>query len=190
MRPASLTLPRTIVGLLAVVALLACGATAVPVSSGSSGKIVTIEGPRSFCLLLPAVKGQTVGDSEGSAKAKCFGSASTPGSSKLPDGAIKSAHYVKTAQYHQVTGMIDEDLLGISQSDGGGQYDNAPHGSEPSSGAVPSPFNYYVEIVESGRYCMRTCTTSGQDESSPCNMHRDTAGCNAVIGGNYGPGFD
>ncbi|KAJ3173461.1 hypothetical protein HK101_011031 [Irineochytrium annulatum] len=87
--------------------------------------------------------------------------------------------------------VINEQLLGINDSDGGGQYDDAPHGSEPSSGADASlqGFSHYVEIVGGGIYCMRTCDTSGQDASSPCNMHRDTEGCSNVIGGSYGAGF-
>ncbi|KAJ3138214.1 hypothetical protein HK101_003749 [Irineochytrium annulatum] len=177
-----------------IAALLACAASsaAIPLSArdGVSGKIVTIQSANAFCLLLPSTRGQGIGASEGSAKSFCHGSASTPGSQRMPNGAIESAHFVAANGYLQVTGAINETLLGIDQSDGGGQYDNAPHGSEPSSGAQPSPYNYYVEIIEGGRFCMRTCTTSGQNETSPCNMHRDTEGCEAVIGGNYGPGFD
>ncbi|KAJ3189704.1 hypothetical protein HK101_008746 [Irineochytrium annulatum] len=141
--------------------------------------------------MLPASRGISIGASEGSGQSYCMGSISTSGSYQLASGAIKSAHVIKTDHYMQVTGQIDEQLLGIDGSDGGGQYDDAPHGSEPSSGADASlqGFPHYVEIVGGGIYCMRTCDTSGQDESSPCNMHRDTEGCANVIGGSYGSGF-
>ncbi|KAJ3194452.1 hypothetical protein HK101_002667 [Irineochytrium annulatum] len=172
-----------------IIALAALSSTTV--LAASPGKIVGIVDQNAFCLLLPASPGISIGESEGSGQSFCLGDLSTSGSKSIASGAILSAHVIKTDAYMQVTGKIDESLLGINTADGGGQYDNASHGSEPRSGADASlqGFANYVELVGNGVYCMRTCATSGEDEASPCNMHRDRDGCDAVIGGSYNDGF-
>ncbi|KAJ3137630.1 hypothetical protein HK101_003872, partial [Irineochytrium annulatum] len=172
-----------------IIALAALSSTTV--LAASPGKIVGIVDQNAFCLMLPASPGISIGESEGSGQSFCLGDLSTSGSKSIASGAILSAHVIKTDAYMQVTGKIDESLLGINTADGGGQYDNASHGSEPRSGADASlqGFANYVELVGNGVYCMRTCATSGEDETSPCNMHRDRDGCDAVIGGSYDDGF-
>ncbi|KAJ3196050.1 hypothetical protein HK101_010290 [Irineochytrium annulatum] len=174
-----------------LVAVALVGAVIAPFADAAlPGKIVGIKDQKNFCLMLPAEPGVSIGDSEGSAQSWCIGDYSTRGSERLPDGAIVSAHVIRTDAFIQVTGKINEDMLKIPDGDGGGQYDDAPKGSEPSSGGDPSlGFPHYVELVGSGVYCMRLCTSSGVDESSPCNMHKDTEGCDVVIGGSYEDGF-
>lgn len=46
----------------------------------------------------------------------------------MPDGFIKTAHYRKTANYHQISGTYDASVMNLNPSDCGGEYDN--HGAE------------------------------------------------------------
>ncbi|KAJ3094081.1 hypothetical protein HDU96_001854 [Phlyctochytrium bullatum] len=163
------------------------------VSAQTPGKIVALESPSSFCILLPSIAGQSIGESEGSATSHCVENGiRTSGSRVLPAAAVKSAHYKDAGSYIQITGQLDLDLLRISQRDGGGQYDDASWGIEPLSSC--QGWSRYLELVGGDSFCVRCCkyddpVGKDHDKNSPCFAGNDLAGCWSNIPGDYGPGF-
>lgn len=158
-----------------------------PLNKAQPGKIIQITSSTDFCLMLPAEKGQTVGLSEGSAVSYCMGT-TTDGARTLPAGTITGAHVVETDDYIQVTGTFDYTKVGMVPGDDGGQYDNAPKGSEPFSGC--SNYNnsgVWLSLVSSGMFCSRCCK-SAKYNSGPCSVHQDLQGCYANIPGDYTEG--
>ncbi|KAJ3111774.1 hypothetical protein HDU96_005364 [Phlyctochytrium bullatum] len=185
----------TLLSMLALAALSIAAPTPEPSQQLHDGKVAQIIDQSSFCLLLPAQPGISIGDSEGSAVVKCTGSANTQGSQRIPDGVIKSAHVIKTPNMIQVTGRLDLiNGLQVNPSGGGGQYDDASWGIEPLSACYG--YDRYVEFVGDQTFCIRCCRFDGADpksedydKSSGCFAGRDTAGCFELIKGDYGEGF-
>ncbi|KAJ3212037.1 hypothetical protein HDU67_004097 [Dinochytrium kinnereticum] len=138
----------------------------------------------------------SIGESEGSAVAKCVGSANTVGSRRIPEGIIWASHAVKTPNAYQVTGRLNLNALKVSPRGGGGQYDDASWGIEPLSHCLG--YDRYVEIVGGDMFCIRCCNfpkgtdlkSADYDRNAPCFAGNDIAGCHRVVPGNYGPGFD
>ncbi|KAI8850665.1 hypothetical protein BC829DRAFT_415836 [Chytridium lagenaria] len=162
----------------------------VSIQAAAPGKIVAIQSPASFCLLLPSLPGQSIGESEGSATSHCVGT-STNGARSLPASVVKQAHYLDGPGYVQITGQIDMAALRISSRDGGGQYDDASWGIEPTSSCAG--YDRYLELVGNDVFCIRCCKFSDPlkadyDKSSPCYAGNDLAGCETNIPGAYGPG--
>ncbi|KAJ3095480.1 hypothetical protein HDU96_001156 [Phlyctochytrium bullatum] len=168
---------------------LAASTAALPQSTTprqlTPGKVVQIIDPTSFCLLLPAKPGITIGESEGSAVSKCTGNAGTLGAQRIPAGAVRSAHVVKTPSIIQVTGRIDlVGALQVNPRDGGGQYDDASWGIEPLSAC--QGYDRYVEIVGGDVYCLRCCNFPPGTDLKAKDYDKNSP----LIKGNYGPGFD
>jgi hypothetical protein len=142
-----------------------------------------------FCLFLPK-HGQSVAGSETSAHPYCTKAGLAPGAATLPQGAV-TAHEVKTADFIQITGKLDDQKLGLHTSDQGGQFDDykspsTPHGSP--SGAVCEGYKYFVEQVEPNahRYCIRCCNKVSKSLSaahSACIENHSSAGCDAIMPG-------
>ncbi|KAJ3096043.1 hypothetical protein HDU97_006300 [Phlyctochytrium planicorne] len=141
-------------------------------------------------------EGISIGDSEGRALSKCTGLTRTVGSGYIPPGIILSSHVVKTPYAIQATGRLNLiDGLHVSPNGGGGQYDDASWGIEPTSSCAG--YDRYVEIVGGDTFCIRCCKWPAgtdlkgkdYDHSSPCFAGNDIAGCAKVVPGEYGPGF-
>src|SRR5687767_9785952 len=82
--------------------------TVLPRDPALPGQIVSVESAEVFCSFLPTLPGQSISDSEGDAVAFCTQETpKTPGSIIFPTGFIKTAHFVKTDTYVQVTGTMD-----------------------------------------------------------------------------------
>ncbi|KAI8850662.1 hypothetical protein BC829DRAFT_388615 [Chytridium lagenaria] len=159
-----------------------------------------LRGVIAFCVVSTVVgfgnEGISIGESEGSAVAKCVGAANTPGSRRIPQPIILSSHAVKTPMAIQVTGRLNLiDGLKVSPRGGGGQYDDASWGIEPLSSCAG--YDRYVEIVGGDMFCIRCCNfprgtnliSADYDRNAPCFAGNDIAGCARVVPGNYGPGF-
>lgn len=69
---------------------------------------------------------ETVGDVEAAMVAYC--SRSGHGSRVLPAGAIQGIQFMRTSQYIQIAGYIDQTALGLQADDTGGEED--PHGAD------------------------------------------------------------
>lgn len=149
-------------------------------SVNAYGMIAQVVDANDFCVFLPPddATDRIISDSEWNANAFCMGS--TPlatNAGKLPDGFIKSAHYVKTDAYVQVTGQIDYTKANLDGTDGGGQMDiKAPVGSSCAG------WDYYVNLIEpsTNTYCIRCC-----NDTQNCNRGISQDGCAKIIPGDY-----
>ncbi|KAL0573230.1 hypothetical protein V5O48_008718 [Marasmius crinis-equi] len=82
-------------------------------------------------------------------------------------------------------GCIRPELVDrLNPDDDGGQYDSAggDGGTGNPEGSACLGYNYYVELIEpsANRACIKCC-----DNYDDCPLWLDTAGCPAVIQGNY-----
>ncbi|KAI8608154.1 hypothetical protein BC830DRAFT_1156511 [Chytriomyces sp. MP71] len=164
----------------------------------ASGQQVYIKDANNFCIMLPAPSLGKVGiaAAEGlQLQSFCVGSHLPPGSVQFPDGAIASAHVIRdygnpNDSFFQITGTLSCDTANLDCNAEGGQYDNMPCGSAPSSGvdkdAVPgpspsTPLQSYVSILGgSNQFCMRVCS-GGLNIGDACNAHFDTGGCSGIM---------
>ncbi|GAA5806834.1 hypothetical protein MFLAVUS_000182 [Mucor flavus] len=154
--------------------------TLVATSVHAYGMVAQVVDANDFCVFLPPddATDRIISDSEWNANAFCMGN--TPlakNAGKLPSGFIKSAHYVKTDAYVQVTGQMDYTKANLVGSDGGGQMDiKAPVGSSCAG------WSYYVNLIEpeSNTYCMRCC-----NDTTNCNRGISQKGCAHIIPGDY-----
>lgn len=150
------------------------------ISVNAYGMIAQVVDANDFCVFLPPddATDRIISDSEWNANAFCMGS--TPlakDAGTLPSGFIKSAHYVKTDAYVQVTGQIDYTKANLVGTDDGGQMDiKAPTGSSCVG------WSYYVNLIEpaTNTYCIRCC-----NDSTNCNRGISQDGCAKIIPGDY-----
>lgn len=84
-----------------------------------------INSARDFCLWAPVKRNSEVGDQEEDMVAFC--TKSGYGTRLIPDGTLKSAYFVKTDSFVQVTGYGDFTSMNIRAHDEGGELD--PHGA-------------------------------------------------------------
>ncbi|CAO3613077.1 unnamed protein product [Mucor hiemalis] len=149
-------------------------------SVNAYGMIAQVVDASDFCVFLPPddATDRIISDSEWDANAFCMGS--TPlatNAGKLPSGFIRSAHFVKTDAYVQVTGQIDYTKANLDGTDGGGQMDiKAPTGSSCAG------WDYYVNLIEpsTNTYCIRCC-----NDTQNCNRGISQDGCAKIIPGDY-----
>jgi hypothetical protein len=158
--------------LFVLVAFFVLLAQAIPIVKRAYS--IQIKSGTDFCTFLPPHAGDDVGATEDQGKPFCTSSAL--GGQTFPSGFIKSAHYVSTSKYVQVTGKIDRTKYQLSASDGGGQYDNK------DVSATCNGYKYFVNMLEpdSNRYCIRCCSSQ-----SDCNLGKSTYGCPSIVPGNY-----
>ncbi|KAI9510079.1 hypothetical protein F5148DRAFT_1282277 [Russula earlei] len=117
----------------------------------------------------------------------------------IPDGTLTGAHFVKTPDYVQVTGIGDLTKINIPANDAGGELD--PHGADgkgnPIGGLVFSSaftgqfvqLHEWSNFVSASEFCFRGCN-DGPNAPTLCQHIYDVMGCNWNMPGNYGPGFD
>ncbi|KAL9558988.1 hypothetical protein MBANPS3_000643 [Mucor bainieri] len=131
----------------------ATGSTSAP-SNSSSGYAIQVKSDTAFCSFMPPHPGDNVGATENEAIPFCTNA--TLGGQVFPEGFIKSAHFLNTSDYAQVTGTIDRAAYQLSSSDGGGQMDD-------------------LDIKDA------TCNGYKAD----CNLGISTYGCQRVVPGDY-----
>lgn len=118
------------------------------------------------CLWGPNKYGVEVGAFERESMAYC--SQGKWGTRLIPDGTIKSLHFVQTPDYVQVTGSADFTSIGMVQGDTGGELD--PHGADdlenPIGGVVyttahpqhrgkPYQITEWTSFISWNQFCMR-----------------------------------
>lgn len=96
----------------------------------------TFKPPVDFCLWGPQQPDSTIGETEGVEVAWC--SKPGHGTRLIPDGALTGVQYLKTPDYVQVVGFINQSLVDIVSDDFGGELD--PHGGDMVR--VSTPFDY------------------------------------------------
>ncbi|KAG2177427.1 hypothetical protein INT44_007938 [Umbelopsis vinacea] len=146
------------------------------------GMTITLNSEKEFCMFLPPKAGGDVASSEKTARTFCTSKQkNAPGAKLFPDGLILSSHFVhnKTADYVQITGLLNPTAYNMSLKDEGGQFDvKSPHG------AVCAGYSAFLAIVEpaQGDYCIRCCNTNTKEL---CTTGRSQDGCWNLIKGNY-----
>ncbi|GAA5876821.1 hypothetical protein JCM16303_006296 [Sporobolomyces ruberrimus] len=129
----------------------------------------------------------TIGESEAATVAYCV--KDTHGSRPIPPGSITGLQFMKTKAYIQISGYVDQTVLGMTKDDLGGELD--PHGllGNPLGGLVfssglPSGDNSTEEqVVEwnnfigSGYFCFKLCDPTYNDGHNYCQNRYDLLGC-------------
>ncbi|TKY90538.1 hypothetical protein EX895_000536 [Sporisorium graminicola] len=149
-----------------------------------------------FCLWGPAEYG-TVGEKERSGVAYC--TTDRHGTRLIPDGTITGAHFVRTRDYVQVTGVGDFTSILIPEGDAGGEFD--PHGADdlgnpiggivyttanPASNGEPWFVSEWTNFMSYNQFCLRACW--GSRAAAQCEHIYDVMGCRWNIPANYDPG--
>ncbi|KAG2202936.1 hypothetical protein INT47_008968 [Mucor saturninus] len=159
---------------------IVCVINILSIAVNAKGQIAQVVDANDFCVFLPPSDStnRIISDTEWNANAFCLGN--TPlatNAEKLPAGFIKSAHYLKTDTYVQVTGQMDYTKANLVGTDGGGQMDvRAPMGSSCAG------WKFYVNLIEptTNTYCMRCC-----NDDRTCNRGISEKGCAHIIPGDY-----
>jgi hypothetical protein len=82
--------------------------------------------PPDFCLWAPAKPNSIIADTEGEEVAWC----TKPGRGTriIPPNALTGVQFMRTPDYLQVVGYIDQTLINLEKGDSGGELD--PHGAD------------------------------------------------------------
>lgn len=120
------------------------------VDRNSDARLLTVNAIDDFCLFAPKDPNSVIGDVEHNVVAYCTKPRNN--ARLIPDGTIKSAQFLKTPTYVQVSGWWDGTRLNIQNGDNGGELD--PHGAtgegNPVGGnvttAVPTGNDVFYEV--------------------------------------------
>ncbi|CUA67923.1 hypothetical protein RSOLAG22IIIB_13573 [Rhizoctonia solani] len=169
-------------------------------SQDSMCQNVYVNSASDFCVWGPPKPNGVIGEIEQIVVSYC--TAPGRGTRLMPEGTLKSAHFVKTPDYVQITGTGDFSLIGIKRGDTGGELD--PHGADklgnPHGGLVFSnafsagPSGLGVQMHEwtnfqsATDFCIRACK-DGPGAKQRCQHIYDLTGCQWNIPGEYGAGF-
>lgn len=146
-----------------------------PVNNMKRSFDIQLNSNTSFCSFLPPQPGDNVGATENDGIPFCTNT--TLGGQLFPTSFIQTSHYLNTSDYVQVTGTFNRTAYSLSESDGGGQYDNRDIEDVTCNG-----YKYFVNLVEPDVqvFCIRCCQSQ-----SDCNLGASTYGCEKVVPGDY-----
>lgn len=142
-----------------------------------------------FCIWAPINPDSVVGDIEGEMVAWC--SKPGHGTRLIPAGALTGLQFIKTPDYVQAIGYIDQTLINIKADDWGGEMD--PHGADlrgnPMGGLVFSTAfgGEAKQVVEwhnfigGHRFCFKACDPAGPNAARYCEHIFDRIGCDYNI---------
>ncbi|KAG9049874.1 hypothetical protein FS837_008796 [Tulasnella sp. UAMH 9824] len=149
-----------------------------------------------FCLWGPPEPNSEVGNTEGESVAWC--TKPGHGTRLIPAGALTGVQFMRTPDYIQVTGNINQVLIDMAADDGGGEMD--PHGADqrgnPLGGLVFSTAygNGYTQIIEwhnfmgSNQFCLKACDPKGPNAANFCQHIYDRIGCQYNAPASYADG--
>ncbi|KAL0953103.1 hypothetical protein HGRIS_004374 [Hohenbuehelia grisea] len=141
-----------------------------------------------FCLWGAPKPNSIVGDTEGEAVAWC--TKPGRGTRLIPEGALKGVQFMRTPDYVQVVGYIDQAMINIQHGDYGGEMD--PHGADlrgnPLGGLVYSNSwsgsnTSFTQVIEwhnfmgSDQFCFKACDPSKTNAAHFCEHTLDRIGC-------------
>ncbi|KAG5220324.1 macrophage activating glycoprotein [Salix suchowensis] len=107
-----------------------------------------------------------------------------------PPDALKGVQFMRTPDYVQVVGFIDQTAINIAAGDSGGELD--PHGADlrgnPLGGLMYSnawskSADTYVQVIEwhnfmgGNAFCLKVCDPSRPNAASYCQHRYDRIGC-------------
>lgn len=144
-----------------------------------------------FCLWAPPKPNSTIGDTEGEAVAWC--TKPGHGARVIPKGALTGVQFMRTPDYVQVVGTIDQTQINIAKDDFGGEMDS--HGADrrgnplggifysnafPSSGGDKNKYEQVIEwhnFMGSNTFCLKACDPAGKNAAKFCEHRFDRIGC-------------
>ncbi|KAF8757189.1 hypothetical protein RHS01_04021 [Rhizoctonia solani] len=141
-----------------------------------------------FCLWGPPEPNSVVGNTEGEAVAYC--TKPGRGTRLIPQGALTGVQFMKTPDYVQVVGFIEQQHINMQEDDYGGEMD--PHGADQRgnplgglvfSNAFGTDKSQYTQVVEwhnfmGGKvFCMKACDPAGPNAAHYCEHIFDRIGC-------------
>jgi len=153
-----------------------------------------------FCIWGSPVTGQTVGDIEEEMVSYC--TSSKYGGRVLSAGALTGVYAVRTPDYLEIVGFIDQTTVGLPANDTGGEED--PHGADSRGNPLGSLMyssaflatnpsaKDYVQVKEwnyfigSGIFCMKVCDPASANAAQMCQHTYDEVGCTYNMPANYG----
>ncbi|KJA19713.1 hypothetical protein HYPSUDRAFT_189656 [Hypholoma sublateritium FD-334 SS-4] len=138
-----------------------------------------------FCLWAPPDANSTVADTEGEMVAWC----SKPGygTRLIPAGTLTGLQFLKTPDYIQIVGFMDQTQINMASGDYGGEMD--PHGADlrgnPMGGIMFSQAwnSSWEQVIEwtnfmgSNSFCLKACDPAGANAASYCQHIYDRIGC-------------
>ncbi|KAG6853868.1 hypothetical protein C0991_000475 [Blastosporella zonata] len=141
-----------------------------------------------FCLWAPDPANSTVADMEGEMVAWC--TKPGRGTRLIPAGALQGVQFMRTPDYVQVVGFIDQTQVHIAAGDWGGELD--PHGADlrgnPMGGLMYSnawsgSADAYTQVIEwhnfmgGNAFCLKACDPAGPNAAKFCQHIYDRIGC-------------
>ncbi|KIM40804.1 hypothetical protein M413DRAFT_50517, partial [Hebeloma cylindrosporum] len=138
-----------------------------------------------FCLWAPSEPGKTVGEIEGEMIAWC--TKPGHGTRLIPAGTLTGVQFLKTPDYIQAVGFMDQTKIDMVDGDYGGEMD--PHGADlrgnPMGGLVFSNkfTGQYLQAIEwhnfigSNSFCFKACDPNGPNAKHYCEHIFDRIGC-------------
>ncbi|KAG6908606.1 hypothetical protein DXG01_004009 [Tephrocybe rancida] len=141
-----------------------------------------------FCLWGPDPANSAVADKEGEMVAWC--TKPGRGTRLIPAGALKGVQFMRTPDYVQVVGFIDQVQINIAAGDFGGEMD--PHGADlrgnPMGGLIysnawstsPDSFTQVIEwhnFMGGDGFCFKVCDPAGPNAAHFCEHRLDRIGC-------------
>jgi hypothetical protein len=141
-----------------------------------------------FCLWAPPKPNSTIADTEGEEVAWC--TQPGRGTRLIPAGALTGVQFMRTPDYVQVVGFIDQTKINMADGDYGGELD--PHGADfrgnPLGGLVYSTAwssdpTQYEQVIEwhnfmgGNAFCFKVCDPAGPNAANFCQHIYDRIGC-------------
>ncbi|KAH8829730.1 hypothetical protein DL96DRAFT_1706579 [Flagelloscypha sp. PMI_526] len=141
-----------------------------------------------FCLWAPSKPDSIIADTEGEEVAWC--TKPGRGTRLIPNGALQGVQFMKTSDYIQVVGFIDQSQINIKSDDPGGELD--PHGADlrgnPMGGLAFSTAwtgknDSYTQVIEwhnfmgGNTFCFKVCNPSKSHAADYCQHIFDRIGC-------------
>jgi len=138
-----------------------------------------------FCVWSSPEPNGVIGSVEGESVAWC--TKPGHGTRLIPAGALTGVQFMKTPDYIQAVGFIDQSQINLQKDDGGGEMD--PHGADqrgnPLGGLIFSNAwgGQYKQVIEwhnfmgSNMFCIKACDPAGANAAHYCEHVFDRIGC-------------
>lgn len=141
-----------------------------------------------FCLWAPSKVNSSIADTEGEEVAWC--TKPGRGTRLIPAGALQGVQFMKTPDYIQAVGFIDQAMINIISGDSGGELD--PHGADlrgnPMGGLLytqqfNTPSGQWTQVIEwhnfmgGEMFCFKACDPAGAHAADYCQHVFDRIGC-------------
>jgi hypothetical protein len=141
-----------------------------------------------FCLWAPPTGPTTIGETEHEEVAWC--TKPGHGTRLIPANALRGVQFMKTPDYVQVVGFIDQTYINLAPDDFGGELD--PHGADfrgnPLGGLFYSTAwsgggSNYQQVIEwhnfmgGNSFCLKACDPAGPNAAHFCEHIYDRIGC-------------